>query len=73
MEAGDGAPAATARAIRFVCRPGEQHDLLAEHPQVVDDLLQKIRRVVREGRSTAGEPQANDTPWWSDLSWMEKW
>lgn len=53
--------------------PGEAHDVLGDHPQVASELVQQIDRIVRDGRTTAGEPQPNDTPWWSDLGWMEKW
>jgi len=53
--------------------PRERKNLIAEHPDVAEELLTKITNIVRDGRSTQGEPQPNDTPWWSDLTWMEKW
>jgi arylsulfatase A-like enzyme len=38
----------------------EQHNVQAEHPDVVARLTQLMARYVDEGRSTVGAPQAND-------------
>ncbi len=53
--------------------PSETKNLLDAHPDVAADLLRKISRIIRDGRSSPGLPQANDTPWWSNLVWMEPW
>lgn len=38
----------------------EQHNLQAEHPEIVERLTRLLQRYVDEGRSTSGEPQPND-------------
>ena len=50
--------------------PGEQRNLVEEHPEVVSELTAHFRRIVSRGRSTPGEPQRNDGPsWWKQLPW----
>ena len=53
--------------------PSEKNNLLSEHHEVADRLAAKITRIIRDGRSSEGEPSPNDTGWWSHLVWMEKW
>lgn len=53
--------------------PSETRDLLADHPEIEADLLEKLKRIVREGRSTPGPAVPNDTGWWDKLLWMEPW
>ncbi len=50
--------------------PGEQADVADKHPQKVASMRDEITRIVVRGRTTDGAIQANDTDWWSDLSWM---
>ena len=50
--------------------PGEKNDVNAEHPGVVKSLTKKITDIVRNGRTTPGTRQANDTGHWKDLTWM---
>jgi len=38
---------------------GEQHNVVAEHPQIVAQLTALMEQYVRQGRSTPGAPQAN--------------
>lgn len=38
---------------------GEQKNRIEDQPAVAEDLLGLLRKVVRDGRSTPGEPQAN--------------
>ena len=40
--------------------PGERHNLQAENPDKVRELLALLRRQVADGRSTPGLSQAND-------------
>ena len=40
--------------------PGERHNLQAENPDKVRELLALLRRQVADGRSTPGLLQAND-------------
>lgn len=40
--------------------PGERTNLHAAHPEVVDELVGLLSRLVAAGRSTPGPPQAND-------------
>ena len=41
---------------------GEQKNLQAEQPEVVERLTRLLEKYVAEGRSTAGAPQTNDVP-----------
>ena len=53
--------------------PSEEKNLIGEHPDVTSRLVAKITNIVRHGRTTEGEGQPNDTDWWENLVWMEKW
>lgn len=52
--------------------PSETKNVIAKHPTVASELVDAISAIVRDGRSTEGAPQKNDTPWWDHLEWMEK-
>lgn len=52
--------------------PREQHNLQAEHPEVVEELRDLLEQYIRNGRSTPGEPQKNDGPEvWKQIGWMK--
>ena len=51
--------------------PGEAREISAKYPKIVERLTKKITDIVRNGRTTAGDPQSNDTGYWKDLSWMK--
>ncbi len=53
--------------------PSETTNVISAHPDVAAKLIDAITNIVRDGRTTKGEPQPNDTPWWDDLVWMDKW
>lgn len=38
---------------------GEQHNLQAEHPEIVERMTRKLEQIVAQGRSTPGPPQPN--------------
>jgi len=40
---------------------GEQTNVAAERPEIVDRLTRVLEKYVRDGRSTPGAPQRNDT------------
>jgi arylsulfatase A-like enzyme len=40
--------------------PGEQHNVAAEHPEVVAALTELLKRIVESGRSTPGQALSND-------------
>jgi arylsulfatase A-like enzyme len=40
----------------------EQHNLSADHPDVVAELMELLRKYVSDGRSTPGAKQSNDVP-----------
>ena len=42
--------------------PGEQHNVQAEHPEIVKNLTALLERYVAQGRSTPGAPQENCVP-----------
>ncbi|WP_308950982.1 hypothetical protein [Thalassobacterium maritimum] len=48
----------------------ESNNLAASHPEKVASLTAKMNALIVNGRSTPGAPQANDTGYWKDLSWM---
>ena len=50
--------------------PSEKNNVLADHPEIVDSLRTKMTAIVKNGRTTDGPPQANDTGYWKDLTWM---
>jgi arylsulfatase A-like enzyme len=54
--------------------PGEQHNLMEDHPEKVSELAQRLADHIRRGRSTPGEPQANEagtpTNRWIQIEWM---
>jgi arylsulfatase A len=52
---------------------GEQYDVSHEHPEVVERLHTAITRIVTNGRTTSGKPQANDgSAWWPQLTWVSE-
>lgn len=52
--------------------PGEQDNLVAQNPKLVEQLTQKATDIVLNGRTTSGTVQANDTGYWSDLKWINE-
>ena len=46
----------------MVADPGEQNNLQATHPEIVEQLTRQLFKQVNDGRSTPGNPQANDVP-----------
>jgi arylsulfatase A-like enzyme len=42
--------------------PGEQHNLQAQHPDIVQHLLTQLRTLIAKGRSTPGRERNNDVP-----------
>ncbi len=53
--------------------PSETTNVISAHPEIAKKLVDAISNIVSNGRTTQGEPQSNDTPWWDDLVWMDKW
>jgi arylsulfatase A-like enzyme len=52
---------------------GEENNLQAEHPEIVENYRKELSAIVTNGRSTEGEKQANDGPEnWPQLNWMNK-
>lgn len=51
--------------------PGETTNVLDAHPQIAERLEAAITEIVRNGRTTEGAAQPNDTGWWEDLTWMD--
>ena len=52
--------------------PSEATNVIARHPDVAARLVAKLTSVVRNGRSSMGPVQKNDTPPWKELIWMRK-
>jgi arylsulfatase A len=51
--------------------PGETKNLIAENPVISKRLTAKLTALIRNGRSSPGPVQKNDTPPWRDLVWMK--
>ena len=53
----------------------ESHNVIDDHPELVQELIQSLAQYIKEGRSTPGEAQSNqpDLPSgrWPQLAWME--
>ena len=50
--------------------PGEQKNLVNFNPQKVKELKQLLNKYIKDGRSTPGMKQQNDTGKWKQLWWM---
>ena len=50
--------------------PGELSNLIVKHPNVAKRLKKSITEIIRNGRTTPGRAQKNDTTLWNDLHWM---
>ena len=51
--------------------PGETLNLYFEHPEIVEELTNKISRIVEDGRSTPGTPQNYKRGDWEQITWMD--
>ena len=51
--------------------PSESKDVIAQHTDISRRLSMKLSSIVRNGRSSPGVVQKNDTPPWGDLTWMD--
>jgi len=51
--------------------PAEKDNVIAQHPEIAESLTKQITQIVVNGRSTPGTPQANDTGYWKDLTWID--
>ena len=51
---------------------GETKNLIADNPDVGRRLTAKLTSLIRNGRSSPGPVQKNDTPLWRDLVWIKK-
>ena len=65
-------PKSERQLYNLVADPGERHNVLHQHSDVAQKLHEQITEIVLNGRSTTGPKQANDTPWWNHLIWMDK-
>jgi arylsulfatase A-like enzyme len=51
----------------------EEHNLQAEHPEIVAEYRKILSDYISNGRSTKGQAQKNDGPQtWPELSWMKQ-
>ena len=58
--------------------PEEQNQLLnpggkADFSELEDSLVKELSAIIKSGRTTPGKAAGNDTGWWDNLVWMEKW
>jgi arylsulfatase A len=52
--------------------PGETKNLIGANPAISKRLTAKLAAIVRNGRSSPGPVQKNDTPLWRGLVWIKK-
>lgn len=52
--------------------PEESNNVIAKFPAMAKQLEAALTRVVVNGRSTPGDPVANDTGYWNDLYWIDE-
>ena len=52
--------------------PGEKTDVLAEHPEIEKKLLAELTKIVTRGSTRQDVNSRNDTPPWSDLTWLKQ-
>jgi arylsulfatase A len=52
--------------------PGETKNLIGANPAISKRLTAKLTAIVRNGRSSPGPVQKNDTPLWRGLVWIKK-
>ena len=53
--------------------PGEEANVIAQNPEIARNLEAKLTVIVKNGRSTPGEPQKNDgEDWWDSLTWIAR-
>ena len=52
--------------------PSETTDVAHQHPETVSALTTMATDIVLNGRSTPGAHQANDTGYWSHLTWISE-
>ncbi len=50
--------------------PSEKNNVVADHPETVRLLTEKLTKIVKNGRTTDGAAQPNDIEWWDDLTWI---
>lgn len=50
--------------------PSEKKNVYRENKQIANRLRNKLTRLIQNGRSTPGPPQANDGRWWPQLTWI---
>jgi arylsulfatase A len=53
--------------------PSEENNVIGPNLELADKMTEELSAIVRQGRSTSGPRQPNDTSWWSDLTWMDAW
>ena len=51
--------------------PGEMTNLYFENPEIVEKLKKRISEIIRNGRTTPGNPQEYVKENWKQISWME--
>lgn len=52
--------------------PSERRNVIDQHGDLAAQMQSKLTRIVRQGRSTTGKTQRNDTGYWRDLTWMDE-
>jgi arylsulfatase A len=51
---------------------GERHNLANKYPHIVENLTDRINRIIAHGRTSPGPIQPNDTEHWKDLAWLTR-
>ena len=69
MDSQDGEP--PYELYDIAADPGETKNIFNDNPEIVAKLKKRITEIIREGRSTPGQPQDFVKTIWPQLTWME--
>jgi len=50
----------------------EDQNMASTHPEKMNSLTRQINTIIKQGRTTPGPSQSNDTDYWEDLIWMTR-
>ena len=50
----------------------ESQNMASTHPVKMNSLTHQINTIIKQGRTTPGPSQSNDTDYWKDLIWMTR-
>lgn len=52
--------------------PSESVNVIDQQRERSNRMATELTKIIKQGRTSSGPPQPNDTPWWDDLVWMSR-